>query len=295
MAGESSELSGDETRRHKQLLGLLRELVSEHGMYGAARELDMGYRTLSRSLAGGGLSKGLRMALERYLILREGAEVPESPWGKRLDELEKGRSEQDERLGALERGRSELTEQLKSQAGGLQSAREAISELAQKVAGGLGEMRKALASSEAAQRELRQRLEAVEKRSQARAETPSVKAPVSTSTGPAVGVASSRDGAVHDDDAEAVLGEWRSARDAEKQARTRLEQVTIAEKRLMLEIKLIRKHHVPIPPAERWGEADRSREATWRWDALRNRRRDRRRLTVRRWVRRVLTLGLWRR
>ncbi len=269
MVGESSELSGDETRRLKQLLGLLRELVSEHGMYGAARELDMGYRTLSRSLADGGLSKGLRMALERHLILREGAEVPESPWGKRLDELEKSRSEQAERLGALERGRSELTEQLKSQAGGLQSAREAISELAQKVAGGLGEMRKAFASSEAAQRELRQRLEVVEKRSRERPEAQ----PVMTTGSGAVEVAV-RDGAVHDADAEAVLSEWRCARDAEKQARTRLEQVTIAEKRLMLEIKLIRKHHVPIPPAERWGEADRSREATWRWDALRNRRRE---------------------
>ena len=288
MAGESSELSGNETRRHKQLLGLLRELVSEHGMYGAARELDMGYRTLSRSLAGGGLSKGLRMALERHLILREGAEVPESPWGKRLVELEKGRSEQAERLKALE-------EQVGGLAGELAEARATISEMVQRAGGRDREIREALASSEAAQRELRQRLEAVEKRSQARAETPSVKAPVSTSTGPAVGVAPSRDGAVHDDDAEAILGEWRSARDAEKQARTRLEQVTIAEKRLMLEIKLIRKHHVPIPPAERWGEADRSREATWRWDALRNRRRDRRRLTVRRWVRRVLTLGLWRR
>ncbi len=272
MAGESSELSGDETRRLKQLLGLLRELVSEHGMYGAARELDMGYRTLSRSLAAGGLCKGLRMALERYLVLREGAEVPESPWGKRFDALEKGRSEQDERLGALERGRSELAEQLKSLAGELQSARETISELAQKVAGGLGEMRKALASSEAVQRELRQRLEVVEKRSRERPEAQSV-----MTTGSGAVEAAVRDGAVHDDDAEAVLGEWRSARDAEKQARTRLEQVTIAERRLMLEIKLIRKHHVPIPPAERWGEADRSREATWRWDALRNRRRDRRR------------------
>ena len=293
MMGESSELNGDETRRHKQLLSLLTELVAEHGKYRAARELGVGYRTLHRSLDAGKPSRSLRLALERYLILREGAEVPESPWGKRLDALEKGRSEQDERLGALEQGRSEQDQRLKAleERIGVQAEETcaAISELVQKDGGRDREIRKALAEILSAQRELGQRLEAVEKRIRERQEAPPVMATGSRSVG------ASRDGAVYDADAEAVLSEWRKLRDAEKQARTRLEQVTIAEKRLMLEIKLIRKHHVPIPPAERWGEADRSREATWRWDALRNRRRDRRRLTVRRWVRRVLTLGLWRR
>ena len=68
-----------------------------------------------------------------------------------------------------------------------------------------------------------------------------------------------------------------------------------SERRLELEIELIREHEMGIPPGERWGLGVRLREVSWRWRALSDRRRQRRRLTVLRWVRRILVLDLWRR
>ena len=92
------------------------------------------------------------------------------------------------------------------------------------------------------------------------------------------------------------MTEWRRLKAEQAQARTRLDRVTAAEARLELEIELIREHEMGIPPGERWGLGVRFQQVSWRWSALADRRRERRRLALLpRWVRRILTLGLWRR
>ncbi len=292
---QRSELTEAESRHLQQLVGLLGELISEHGKAGAAVKLGVGYRTVLRSLAAGKLSRGLRMALEKHLLLREGAEVPESPWAGRLDDLEQGRRELAEGLEVLERRQTEQTQQLISVAGELQSARGAISELVQKAGVRDQEVRKALAESLSAQQEIRRRLDQVEKRSQVRVAPQPVRETAVQAPGSAVGAVPSRNGDGYDEKTEALVTEWRRLKTEQAQARTRLDRVTAAEARLELEIELIREHEMGIPPGERWGLGVRYQQVSWRWSALADRRRERRRLTVRRWVRRILTLGMWRR
>ena len=268
-----------EAERGEQLGGLLAKLVSDHGQSGAAAELGVSERTIRRSVAAGKLTRGLRIALEKHLLMREGAGMPGSTSERRLD--------------ALERWQTEQTQQLISVAGELQSARGAISELARDVAGRLGEMQETLSEVLSVQQEIRRRLDQVEKRS--RADPPPVREAAVEPVGSGAGAAPSRNGDGYDEKTEALVTEWRRLKTEQAQARTRLDRVTAAEARLELEIELIREHEMGIPPGERWGLGVRLREVSWRWGALADRRRERRRLTVLRWVRRILTLGRWRR
>lgn len=79
-----------------QLVGLLAQLVREHGQYGAAAQLGVSDRTLRRAIHVQRLSSKLRLALERYLLLQQNADVPGSPLIARIDALES-------RLVAVER------------------------------------------------------------------------------------------------------------------------------------------------------------------------------------------------
>ncbi len=267
-----------EAERGEQLGGLLAKLVGDHGQSGAAAELGVSERTIRRSVAAGKLTRGLRIALEKHLLMREGAGMPGSTSERRLD--------------ALERWQTEQTQQVISVAGELQSARGAISELARDVAGRLGEMQETLSEVLSVQQEIR-RLDQVEKRS--RADPPPVREAAVQPVGSGAGAAPSRDGDGYDEEVEGLVSEWRRLKAQETEAGTRLDRVTAAEARLELEIELIREHEMGIPPGERWGLGVRLREVSWRWGALGDRRRQRRRLTVLWWVRRILTLGRWRR
>ena len=267
--------------RGEQLGGLLAKLVGDHGQSGAAAELGVSERTIRRSVAAGKLTGGLRIALEKHLLMREGAGMPGSTSERRLD--------------ALDGWQTEQTQQLISLAGELQSARGAISELVQKAGVRDQEVRKALAESLSAQQEIRRRLDQVEKRSQVRVAPQPLRDAGSRPDGVGGGAAPSRNGDGYDEKTEALVTEWRRLKTEQAQARTRLDRVTAAEARLELEIELIREHEMGIPPGERWGLGVRYQQVSWRWSALADRRRERRRLTVRRWVRRILTLGRWRR
>ena len=96
----------------------------------------------------------------------------------------------------------------------------------------------------------------------------------------AVGAAPSRDGDGYDEEVEGLVTEWRRLKAEQAQARTRLDRVTAAEARLELEIELIREHEMGIPPGERWGLGVRFQQVSWRWSALADRRRERRRLAL---------------
>ena len=135
----------------------------------------------------------------------------------------------------------------------------------------------------------------MEKRSQVRVAPQPLRDADSRPDGVGGGAAPSRNGDGYDEKTEALVTEWRRLKTEQAQARTRLDRVTAAEARLELEIELIREHEMGIPPGERWGLGVRYQQVSWRWSALADRRRERRRLTVHRWVRRILTLGRWRR
>lgn len=83
------------------------------------------------------------------------------------------------------------------------------------------------------------------------------------------------------------------ARAARDSARTKMDQVAASERVLEAELALIQTHGLTLPPGEEWSRVRRSDEISWRWRALEQARTERRRLERRRWLRRVLTLGLW--
>ena len=96
---------------------------------------------------------------------------------------------------------------------------------------------------------------------------------------------------VYGDAAPAVIVKWREARDAFGAATDALDILNARERRLEVEIELIEKHELTLPPATRpcdWG--DRRQEVRRRNEMLYEVNVDRRMLRLRRF----LTLGLWR-
>jgi hypothetical protein len=277
--GGRTHEGGAEGAHDLRLEALLHDLVRRHTHKGAARELGVGYKTVLRFKESGKLTKALRLALERYLV--EGPETPDSMWWRRVEKLEV-------RVQALEAG--------------LHEARELVRQMERRLASERGRFQEGLA-------EMERRLALVEKQIH---DLSRFAAERSTYEGWAHSLA--RDSApgyepgegsqpmsptpqtsrwADDGERSELVQAWQEAVAAEEKARTRLEQVRAAERRLKLELALIQDHRESVPPGEAWDEARRSREVAWRWDALEDRHRERRWLELRRWVRRMLTLGLW--
>ena len=96
---------------------------------------------------------------------------------------------------------------------------------------------------------------------------------------------------------EAMLAivEWRETRQTLEQATCRLDRLDARKRMVELEIAIIADHELTLPPAVYpWDRAGR-RDAVWRRkQSLEDLRVERNRALPWRWVRRVLTLGLWR-
>ena len=104
-----------------------------------------------------------------------------------------------------------------------------------------------------------------------------------------------------DDDAEVYGGawplvdEWRNLRAGHPHRGKSLSWLTTQERLLVLELAMLEEHGLTLPPEKQSlrGFA-RKGQTSWRWKALVNTRRALRRRKQLRWVRRVLTLWLWR-
>ena len=95
-------------------------------------------------------------------------------------------------------------------------------------------------------------------------------------------------------DAELLVIAWRNARAADRAAKGRLERAEATERVMSLEIALMEGHGLTLAPErDPYDGIKMSSELRWRRQALFNARRERRRALRRRWLRRVLTLGLW--
>ena len=99
-------------------------------------------------------------------------------------------------------------------------------------------------------------------------------------------------------DATPVIVEWRTARDAYLKAAetgTEVDTRETQERMLLLEIAIIEEHELTLPPASSpWGREGRLVQARERRREISWAREERRKALLRRWVRRILTLGLWR-
>ena len=267
--------------REEQLMALLHDLVEDTGHGKAAEELGVDRKTLWRSMNGGRLTPRLAEALERRALFGD------RPDAARLRE----------RVDAIEWGVQALGEEIRA---GIEDVRKEITELATEQAGSL--------------RAWEHRLSEAESREDARDGNEAKTVP------PVQGIAQPANGRrpmgprrYHpqlvtlepEEEEEFAYGEalpliveWRRARaDHIDERKSRVERATAYVWMLELEIALIDEHALTLPP-ERWPWTAMEREReVWRrrWQSLPDARSERTRALFWRFVRSVLTLGLWRR
>ena len=254
-----------------RLMALLHDLVRKHRRKGAGEMLGVDPRTVKACLEQGALSKWMRTALEAQLLSREKAAM----------------AAQQERIEALEERMEALEQQITSGLGEMRTTMEGeIKALKDEHAGALRQWERRLAQVEAGY---------------GGASAASVeKQPVTT------GVTRRRypelvtvEPALDD---EAVFGaawplidEWRTLRASHPIGGKSLSWLVTHERILEMELAMLEKHGLTLPPEPmpltgHW----RRRQLSWRWTALYDTQRARVKRELLRWVRRILTLGLWR-
>ena len=265
-----------EDMQHVRLMALLQELEREHGRKGAASLLGLDHRTLSASLDDGVLSRRVKSALEE--ALQEGIGSAADRQRERNDGLET-------RLEALE---GVVEEQGKEMRVGRRAGEDAVRALRDETAKALREVEARLSqlpAEEAAQGD-----GTVPRTSQPRGRiTLRREFPDLVTREPA-------------DDDEEVFGaawplvvEWRELKESHPNRGGGLAWLVVEERRLTLELTLLEEHGMTLPPEKYPLRGfDREGQTSWRRTALSDTRRARARWELLRWVRRALTLGLWR-
>ena len=257
--------------REMRLKALLRDMMDAEDGAKAAETLGVSYRTVSRAVESGRLTARMSAALERHLLLGGGSAAAQQR--DRVDALV-------ERVSALERD--------------LRGGLEAV----------VGEVKAFREEHARSMRHVERRLVRLEA-GRSGSETPS---PTGAETEPTKGrYAPSRpypqlvtpeaepDEDLVYGDAAPVIVEWRRVRAEFLKTRTTLDRTEVQEPMLEIEIALVGEHGLTLPPASfPWDEFDR-RDKVWELTQdLKRVRAERNRALLRRWLRRVLTCGLWR-
>ena len=273
---------GVEDLRRLRLRALLRDLVREEGRMEAAELLGVNYKTLVRAIESDDLSNRMSDALERLLLT---GGVPEmARQAERIDDLERGMQGLGGRVEALEK-----------------EMRSGFDKVLATVEGRAGVLRE----------------ESVQATRESERPTAQAEAHESTQGG---GNASARDAvrlkpqskirrddplvlteAPEPDDEEfyghvwPLIVEWRELRSIHPNQGRGLSWLVEEERLMEVEVALIEDHGFTLPPEKEAlrGLARRS-QLTWRKKALYDTRRARIKRERLRWVRRILTLGLWR-
>ena len=256
------------------LLELLDDLVGDRGRVGAAEVLGVNYRTLQHCLVSRRLSRRMREALEHY---RSSAPVVV-----------------DLPAAAEETGPGEEQGQtLEQRVAGLESENRALREFIEALAGQLDELKGQVANLEgpgtnragdeplSVDQELR--WEGCQHSSGHGALEAGV---VTLEERPGeeqnLGVAARR------------VAEWREAGRRAATANNRAEWADAEVKRLELEVSLVERFHLTLPPdTEPWDEATREKQVDLRYTALRQAREESRKADLARFWRGFFTFGLW--
>ena len=267
-----------ESLRELRLRALLHDLVNDLGPGKAAEQLGVDRKTLRRGLRTPELSPRLADALERMLLERVGAVAGEE--GQRVEALERQVGELAERVADLERERRSSP----AEGGGMDGAEG-----------------KAL-REECAQdlRRLEWRVERLES-----GEGAAAGASGRPKTGRAASQRRYNDVVAREpaDDDEQVYGaawplvsEWRGLWAVHSPMGRGLAWASRRQRILELEVAMLEERGLTLPPetAPLVG-LDRREQLSWRERELARVRTRRGRLELLHWVRRVLTLGLWRR
>ena len=263
---------------HLRLMALLHEMVREKGNRGAAEALGLDPRTVASCMKAERLSWRVREALERGL--QSGAGSAAARQRKRNDALE-GHIEELE--GKLRSGFSEVratvTGEVKAM---LEEQAKSLRRLELRLA--------RLETGKAAQ-------DGIERASSGGPEPePTQRRYVRPRTYPQlVTLEAEPDEDLVYGEATPVIVEWRRVRAEFLKTRTTLDRTAVQEPMLELELAIAGEHGLTLPPASfPWDEFDR-RDKVWELTQdLKRVRAERNRALLRRWLRRVLTVGLWR-
>ena len=282
-SGESIMEKGDsmEEMSDQRLMALLRELVKQRGVRGAATTLNIDPRTVAASMEGGSLSWRVREAMERGL----GSEV-----GTGASQRE-GNDSREQRTEGMERRMEALEKEVRS-------AQEAHT------AEAWTEVDRRLDGFAQALREMNGRLTRLE---QAREKEPEDVEPRAVDSGREArrvyhssyfgfGVISKEPHPGEDlsyGSGMPLVEEWRRLM-KERAVGTKLTQVKTRQRIMELEIAMLGEYKLTLPPGSSpLDDFTRGAELDWRERALVNIQRERARRALVRWVRRVFTLGLW--
>ena len=268
---------GEVDLQRVRLMSLLNELVREHGQRGAAQVLEVDRKTLWRSMERGELSKRLTDALEKVMLAGGGSAAVRQR--ERFESLEKGMSTLEGRVRTLEdevRGGFGEIRAAVERAGQGRTGVGRLRELARRVAmlerGGGGLRVEAGSGNEGRGRHHRGDVR-----------------PGLVTGEPHPGEEDSYGAGM------ALVSEWRELRDRRGEG-TRLEQATRRERIMELEVTMLGEHDLTLPPeTEPLHPSRRAVQLDWRMRELEDLRAERRRLELLGGLRRVLTLGLWKR
>ncbi len=278
-------------RRRERLHGFLCELVAREGRMEASGLLGVNYRTLVNAEESGELTGRMCDALERLLLTWDGGTAA----GAEDAEPEPGPDPGDlaRRVEALEAGLEDLAQELR---GGLEAIRAAV--------GGAAKEDPSMTPGKP---------EAAQAGSGNKGAPVSSQPQSSPSAPPVAGLNPSRPARRRrvdpemvtrepaDDDAEvygdawSLVKEWRELKDRHPVRGSSLSWLEDQERLLTLELAMFEEHELTVPPALQPVKGLARRDHTrWRWKALYRTQVALHRRKMLRWVRRILTVGLWR-
>ncbi len=270
-----------------RLMALLRELVDEHGLRGAARHLAIDHRTIAGSIHQGAPTPTARRALEKALHLGMGSAFEELT--ARITGLEGKSRELDGRLRtlskALEQGQTET-----------KASQEALLKLVRATARKVDKLEslakhppKSTDHDDGGKTSTAPKPVGTKEPQQATKWFPRRTYPQMVTKEPA------EDDEYVYKEAWPVVEEWREVSSGHRYKGKTLTWMKRHERLLELEARLLDEFQLTLPPAKSPIDKEwRRKILRWNEDDLRSiRGRIVRRLMLR-WVRRILTLGLWR-
>jgi hypothetical protein len=270
-----------EHQRHERLVALLREMVRTESRARVADALGVSYRTLVRAVDSGRLTARMVDALERHLLEVKGSAAAPVRRKQADDPAQRAGLE-----GEVAKLRTRV-DTMQAVVGALQEDQ----------ARTLRRWERRLARVEAREASVNgsggASTPSVKGTPEQAPERPQVKAPNRAyrqlvTIEPEEGEELIYGGAMP------AIVEWREGRKALDWASRRLDRLDARRRLLEVELRVVADHELTLPPAVYpWDHADRRDEVWRRKQWLVDLRVERNRAVLRRWVRRVLTLGLW--
>ena len=268
-----------EDLHHLRLMALLDELVRDKGARKAAADLDVDHRTLAASLESGRLTRRMRVALDRALLAGGGSPAREQQ--ERNDQLA-------ERLEQVE-GRVEVVGQDAGQ--GLAAVGDEVKALRNEHGQALQRVESRLAKVEGGGGDAGEEEgepgpvgSTSQRKTRLRREFPEL---------------ATLEPAEDDEDvfgdAWPLIQEWRGLKETHPNRGRGLEWLLEKERLLEVELALLEEHGLTLPPETYpLRGLDRGAQVNWRLKALFDTQREREKREILLLLRRVLSLGMWR-